>query len=98
MAARTKRWCLSIRKQVCARPTTRNGALTAHAHWFTSLAGSAQTHAFLEFARKLTLCRGPELNWRHMVLQTIALPTELPRREPQFTQKLASESNVCASN
>src|SRR6267143_6998861 len=28
------------------------------------------------------LCRGPELNWRHMVLQTIALPTELPRREP----------------
>src|SRR3981081_1674059 len=28
------------------------------------------------------LCRGPELNWRHMVLQTIALPTELPRRSP----------------
>ena len=34
------------------------------------------------------LCRGPELNWRHMVLQTIALPTELPRREPHFTRKL----------
>src|SRR5438034_11377269 len=29
---------------------------------------------------KSALCRGPELNWRHMVLQTIALPTELPRR------------------
>src|SRR5258705_4808651 len=27
------------------------------------------------------LCRGPESNWRHMVLQTIALPTELPRRD-----------------
>src|SRR5213593_611854 len=29
----------------------------------------------------VVLCRGPELNWRHMVLQTIALPTELPRRD-----------------
>src|SRR6476646_3694019 len=29
-----------------------------------------------------------------MVLQTIALPTELPRRDPQFTKKLASESNA----
>src|SRR5205814_8947885 len=28
---------------------------------------------------KSVLCRGPESNWRHMVLQTIALPTELPR-------------------
>src|SRR5436190_18238310 len=27
------------------------------------------------------LCRGPELNWRHVILQTIALPTELPRRD-----------------
>ena len=26
------------------------------------------------------LCREPDLNRRHMVLQTIALPTELPRR------------------
>ena len=33
---------------------------------------------------KTVLCRGPESNWRHMVLQTIALPTELPRRETQF--------------
>src|SRR5712691_1702441 len=32
------------------------------------------------------LCRGPELNWRHMVLQTIALPTELPRRSHHFTR------------
>ena len=40
------------------------------------------------------LCRGPELNWRHMVLQTIALPTELPRRGPHFTRKLAHELNV----
>src|SRR6266508_6480130 len=44
------------------------------------------------------LCRGPELNWRHMVLQTIALPTELPRRSPHFTRKLARESNVRATN
>src|SRR6266566_1087612 len=31
---------------------------------------------------KSARCRGPESNWRHMVLQTIALPTELPRRAP----------------
>ena len=55
------------------------------AHWFTSLARSARTHAFLEFARKLALCRGPESDRRHMVLQTIALPTELPRRDRHFT-------------
>src|SRR5581483_3092354 len=28
---------------------------------------------------RFRLCRGPGSNWRHMVLQTIALPTELPR-------------------
>jgi hypothetical protein len=28
------------------------------AHWFASLAGSARTHTFSEFARKLVLCRG----------------------------------------
>src|SRR6266545_5576832 len=32
------------------------------------------------------------------ILQTIALPTELPRREPHFTRKLASESNVRVSS
>jgi len=32
------------------------------------------------------------------ILQTIALPTELPRRDPHFTRKLTRESNVCASN
>ena len=32
------------------------------------------------------------------ILQTIALPTELPRREPHFTRKLARGSNVCATN
>ena len=37
-------------------------------------------------------CRGPESNWRHMVLQTIALPTELPRRDPHFTGKLVHPS------
>src|SRR5439155_6853603 len=51
-----------------------------------ALAGSARAHAFHEFSRKLTLCRGPGSNRRHMVLQTIALPTELPRRGPHFTR------------
>ena len=32
------------------------------------------------------------------ILQTIALPTELPRRDLHFTRKLGSESNMCASN
>ncbi len=42
------------------------------------------------FARTSALCRGPESNWRHMVLQTIALPTELPRREPDFTREIGA--------
>ena len=33
-----------------------------------------------------------------MVLQTIALPTELPRRDHHFSRKVASESNVCSRN
>src|SRR5258706_3778637 len=33
-----------------------------------------------------------------VILQTIALPTELPRRSPHFTRKLASEPNVWATN
>ena len=44
------------------------------------------------FIRDL-LCRGPGSNWGHMVLQTIALPTELPRRDPDFTRKLVSKWN-----
>jgi hypothetical protein len=32
------------------------------------------------------------------ILQTIALPTELPRREPHFIRKPVCDSNVCASN
>src|SRR6266849_7992100 len=32
------------------------------------------------------------------ILQTIALPTELPRRDPHFSRKFASRSNVCATN
>src|SRR5438034_6287557 len=55
-------------------------------HWFQCLAlpiGSAHALPFLGFLQ----CEGPESNWRHMVLQTIALPTELPRREAHFTRK-----------
>src|ERR1700687_1127050 len=32
------------------------------------------------------------------ILQTIALPTELPRRSPYFTRKLASEPNIRTAN
>src|SRR5439155_23402766 len=58
-----------------------------------ALAGSARAHAFHEFSRKLTLCRGPGSNRRHMVLQTIALPTELPRRDPHSISYSASKWN-----
>ncbi len=54
---------------------------------------SARRHAFREFARELPLCRGPGSNRRHMVLQTIALPTELPRRDPDSIRYSASGSN-----
>src|SRR2546425_6287434 len=40
------------------------------------------------------MCRGPESNWRHMVLQTIALPTELPRRGLQFYRGYAGIRRV----
>ncbi len=54
-----------------------------HAHWFAPLAGSARRHAFHVFARKSVLCRGPELNRRHMVLQVMRRvadenPSDLP--------------------
>src|SRR5438552_8058656 len=74
--------------------TTSPARTIVLAHWFTSLAGSARTHAFLKFARKLVLCRGPESNWRHMVLQTIALPTELPRRETDFTLEIERSDSL----
>src|SRR5438105_2670551 len=68
-------------------PSSTTWDRQAHEHWFTSLAGSARTRAFHVFARKLDLCRGPDLNRRHMVLQTIALPAELPRRSTHFTAR-----------
>ena len=34
----------------------------------------------------------------YAILQTIALPTELPRRDLHFTGKLESKSNGCTSN
>src|SRR3989442_2930203 len=37
-------------------------------------------HALRVARDRNALCRGPESNWRHTVLQTVALPTELPRR------------------
>src|SRR5258705_13200176 len=47
---------------------------------------------------RANLCRGPELNWRHMVLQTIALPTELPRREPHSIGDSRRWSRIEQSN
>ena len=41
-----------------------------------SPAGSARRHAFLDFAGKLLLCREPDLNRRHMVLQIKVQPVE----------------------
>src|SRR5712664_3791397 len=38
-------------------------------HRFTRLRRSARARPFLEFAKKRILCREPESNWRHMVLQ-----------------------------
>src|SRR2546425_5623294 len=52
--------------------------------WFTRSRRSARAHPILEFARKLALCQGPGSNWGHMLLQTIALPIELPRRQLHF--------------
>src|SRR5437773_11676781 len=48
----------------------------------------------LEFVRKLDVCRGPESNWRHMALQTIALPTELPRRAPSTATVEAADAAI----
>ena len=52
--------------------------------WFTSSRPCSAWNEICDFAKECALCRGPGSNWRHMVLQTIALPTELPRRGTPF--------------
>src|SRR5438445_5696947 len=46
----------------------------------------------------LFLCRGPESDRRHMVLQTIALPTELPRRDLHSIGDAPRQSRIKESN
>src|SRR5205823_14184435 len=41
--------------------------------WFDGVRCRLARIAFCEFARKLARCRGPESNWRHMVLQVMFL-------------------------
>src|SRR5712691_8825294 len=69
------RWCESQRRSTQA---ACNGTHEPFAYSARSKTRLTRSPA------KRVLCRGPESNWRHMVLQTIALPTELPRRGTSF--------------
>src|SRR5438128_1191966 len=60
------------------QPRVRSGGV---GKWFTIPVTCLPEASTLTIPNKLVLCRGPDLNRRHMVLQTIALPAELPRRD-----------------